>query len=214
MGVPATINADFNVAGRLSCSQFDCPNGALGRDALAQEASQVYVVPMTAMRVWDAVSSLLPAAATDDDMGLITGTSGFGTDTPTLQSNDFGEGSPTAKYARFFFPLPPEYDDTESITLRLRAGMHTTISDGTATVDVECYEADRDGAVGSDLYTGDAQSINELVHDNIDFTITPTGLAAGDLLDIRLTFGGTDTGTGTAVICEISQIEVLLDVRG
>jgi len=217
-----TFQDAVNVNGLFTPSTIVYPAGSitnaalsstldLPRSKLVQETLEAHPVPLTDMRVWDAVGTVLPAAAANDDMGLITGT--FGTDVPTLQSIDFKTTSPDEK-CRFFFVLPVEYDDAQTITLRLAAGMITTVSDGTATVDAQCYKSDRAGAVGADICATAAQSINSLVKANVDFTITPTGLAPGDLLDIRLVFGGSDTATGAAVICEISQVEMLLDVRG
>jgi hypothetical protein len=49
---------------------------------------------------------------------------------------------------------------------------------------------------------------------NYDFTVTPTGRAAGDRLVFVLAFGGSDTGAAGVMISEISEIELLLDVRG
>jgi hypothetical protein len=144
-------------------------------------------------------------------MGLITGTPG--TDVPTLQGVDFG-GTSTDEKAAFEFVLPPEYDAGETITVRVRAAMLTTISDGTATVDVECWKAGDDGAAGSDICATAATTINSLTPGNKDFTITPTGLAAGDRLIIRLAFAGSDTGNLGVMIPEISKLSVLLDIKG
>jgi hypothetical protein len=121
----------------------------------------------------------LPGTAANDDMALITGTPG--TDAPTLQGVDFGATSTDEKCA-FIFPVPQSYADGETITLRIHAGMLTTVSDGTATVDVECWEQDGAGAVGSDICATAAQSINSLTFADYDFTITPTSVAAGDTL--------------------------------
>ena len=178
-------------------------------DKLIQTA---YPVPLINMRTWDAREIVLPAAAANDDMGLITGA--FGTDVATLQSIDFKTAASDEKCG-FYFALPPEYVAGGGVTLRLRAGMITTISDDGAaavTVDVECSESDREGAAGADICATAAQNMNVLVHADKDFTITPTALSPGDLVDVVLTFAGTDTATGTAVIAEISQVEFLLDV--
>ena len=187
------------------------------RSSLEEDALSIYTIPLTEMRVWDARGTILPAAAANDDMGIITGA--FGTDVATLQSIDFKAGA-TDEKCGFSFALPVEYVSGQTITLRLRAGMVTTISDqgaGGCTVDVECYESDRDGAAGggpTDLCSTAAQNMNTLAHANKVFTITPTNVVAGDLLDFRLSFIGADTATGTAVIAEISQIELLFDVKG
>lgn len=184
---------------------------AIDRASMTQEPAVVCPVPLTSMRVWDALSSLLPASAANDDMGHVTGTPG--TDSPTLQGVDFGGGSTDEKCA-FILTLPPEYDPGETITIRLNAGMLTTVSDGTATVDVQCYKFDRAGLAGSDLCATAAQSINSLTLANKDFTITPTGLAPGDQLAVVLAFGGSDTGNLGVMIPVIGAVEVLLDIKG
>jgi hypothetical protein len=157
------------------------------------------------------IATNLPTAAANDDMGLVIGTPG--TDVSTLQGVDFG-GTSTDEKCSFEYELPAEYDAGNTITLRIRAAMLTTIADAPTTVDVNCYKSDRDGAASSDLCATAAQSINSLTPANLDFTITPTGLAAGDRLVFVLTFAGSDTGDLDVMIPEISQVELLLDVRG
>jgi hypothetical protein len=185
--------------------------GSVARSQLTQETLVAYQIPLTSLRVHDAMITNLPGTAANDDMGLITGTPG--TDVPTLQGVDFG-GTSTDEKAAFEFVLPPEYDAGETITVRVRAAMLTTVSDGTATVDVECWKAGDDGAAGSDICATAATTINSLTPGNKDFTITPAGLAAGDRLIFRLAFGGSDTGNVGVMIPEISKLSVLLDIKG
>lgn len=184
---------------------------AVARSALVQQDLVEYQVPLTSLRVHDAMQTNLPGTAANDDMGLITGTPG--TDAPTLQGVDFGGGSTDEKGA-FEFVLPPEYVAGETITLRVRAGMLTTVSDGTATVDVEAWVAAVDGSVGSDICATAAQSINSLTLANKDFVLTPTGRAAGDRIIVRVSFGGTDSGNVGVMIPEIQKIAMLLDIKG
>lgn len=216
------FDGDVHVAGLLFCDDFTAPSSSVGDDAinasnpitrakLIQEALTPYTVDLTQLRVHDALHTNLPGAAANDDMGLITGTPG--THAPRLQGVDFGGGS-TDEKAAFVFALPAEYDAAETITIRVRAAMITTIANGTCTVDVECWKLDGDGAVGSDLCTTSAQSINSLTRANKDFTITPTGLAKGDQLMVRVSFAGTDSGDAGVMIPEISRIQMLLDIRG
>ena len=171
---------------------------------------QSYQIPVTAMRVHDAMSTVLPAAAAADDMGVVTGTPG--TDAPNLQGVDFG-GTSTDEKCGFQFQLPQTYRDGETITLRCKAGMLTTISDGTATLDCECWPDDNDGTVSADICATAAQSINSLTLADIDFTITPTGLVNGDMLNFRLTFGGSDTGNAGVMIPTVTRVEVLCDIN-
>jgi len=194
------------LAGRASIT------GTVARSNLVQDDAAPYVIDLvTDMRVFDARQTNLPGTAANDDMGLITGTPG--TDAPTLQGVDFG-GTSTDEKCAFTFRLPAEYVSGETITLRVRAAMLTTLSDGTATVDAQVYKEDGAGAVGADICATAAQSINSLTPANKDFTITPTGLVAGDVLQVVLAFGGSDVGNLGVMIPEISKVTMLLDVKG
>jgi hypothetical protein len=183
----------------------------LTRAKLATESAEAYPVPPFALRVWDNLTAALPQTAGTDDLAIIEGT--LGTDAPTIQSSD-GKATTITQYARFQFVLPPEYTDQQNLVVRIRAGMITTISDGTATVDVQAYRHDEDGGVSADLCATAAQTINSLTKSNKDFTVTGSTLFAGDTLDIRLAVAITDTATGTAVIGEISRVAMLLDIKG
>jgi hypothetical protein len=162
-------------------------------------------IPLTAFRVHDAMITNLPGTAANDDMALITGTPG--TDATTLQGVDFG-GTTADEKGACEFVLPQNYVSGGTITVRVRAAMLTTISDGTGTVDVEVWKPDLDGAVGSDLCTTAATTMNSLTPANKDFVVTPTGLVAGDRLIIRLAFAASDTGNVGVMIPEISNVEV------
>ena len=220
--MPSRIDGDLQVLGHLFAETMTVPPSSVGsdainpaepieRDKLEQEALTPYTIDLTRCRVHDALHTNLPATAANDDMALITGTPG--TNAPTLQGVDFG-GTSTDEKCAFVFTLPPEYDPGETITLRVRGAMLTTISDGTATVDVEAWPIDGDGDVDADICATAAQSINSLTPADKDFTLTPTGLAPGDQLIVRLSFGGSDTGNAGVMIPEISRVQMLLDIRG
>jgi hypothetical protein len=174
---------------------------------VASSATAEYKLPLTKAKTHDAMATDLPAAAADDDMGLITGTPG--TDAPTLQGVDFGATTSDEKCA-FEFVLPQEYRAGSAITLRAKAGILTTISDGTLTLDVECWKDAGDGTVGSDICATAAQDINSLTMANVDFTITPTGVVPGDKLIFRLSFAGSDTGNLGVMIPEIQNVAALI----
>lgn len=184
---------------------------AVARTKLALDALKPFAVNLMDLRVWDAIHTNLPGTAATDDLALIGNT--FATGSPTIQTSD-AKATTVTQYGRFLFQLPAEYDDGESVQIRVHGGMNTTVSDGTATVDLEVYESDLEAGIGSDLCTTAAQSINSLTFGDDDFSITSTGLAAGDVLDIRVTVAITDTATGTAVIGEIGGITVQCSIRG
>lgn len=185
--------------------------GNVARANFTQDDAQPYPIDFTLLRVFDARQTNLPGTAAADDMALITGTPG--TAAPTLQGVDFG-GTSTDEKAAFTFALPPEYVAGETVTLRIRGAMLTTVSDGTATVDAQVYKRDADGAVGADICATAAQDINDLTPANVDFTITPTGLVPGDVLEVVLAFAGSDTGNAGVMIPEISDVRFLLDIKG
>lgn len=185
--------------------------GTVSRSQLGQDDLQPYGIDLTSMRVHDARQTILPGTAANDDMAIVTGTPG--TDAPTLQGVDFG-GTSTDEKCAFTFALPPEYVAGESVTLRVRAAMLTTVSDGTAFVDAEVWKENGNGGVGSDLCSTPQQSINSLTPSNKDFVIDPTGLEPGDVLQVRLAFAGSDAGNAAVMIPEISKVAFLLDIQG
>jgi hypothetical protein len=200
--VGGSVTADTLTGGTI--------NG-MTRAQLPQEAFQIYKQRLTDMRVHDAIATVLPAAAGADDMGLVTGTPG--TDAPTLQGVDFG-GTTSDEKATFVWPVPVEYDDGQSISVSVRAGILTTVADASLTIDVECWKADGDGLVGSDICATAAQSCNSLTIAAKTFVVTPTGVVSGDLLVFRLTFAGTDSGDAGVMIPVVTSVAVLADIKG
>lgn len=224
MAVAQIIKGDLKVEGSISVTGNNVPStgtisnthiastAAIERSKLEQTTNAVYNVNLTDLRNWNAYATVLGATpATADDLSLVDGT--FATGSPLVQTGDVKATSST-QYARFPVNLPAEYDDGETVTLRIRAGAETTVADGSMTLDVEAYEIDGSGGIGSDICATDAQSINSLTYGDKDFTITPSGLVAGDVLDVRIAIAYVDTATATAVIGSISKIQLLCDVRG
>jgi hypothetical protein len=92
--------------------------------------------------------------------------------------------------------------------------MLTTVSDGAATIDIECWKSSEAATAGSDLCTTAAQSIKSLTLADLDFTITPTTLAPGDILEVVITIAIADTATGTAVIGVLGSLKLACDTKG
>ena len=197
-------------SGEISNSQINA-SAAIERSKLAAEQLKDNI-PLELLRVHDAFQTSLPTTAASDDLGLIIGT--FGTDAIVVQTSDAKNTSVTQR-ARFLYRLPHNYAAGQSLSMVAWAGMKTTVANGTATVDFEAYKKnDSTGLVGSDLVTTSATSINSLTAADKAFVVDPTGLTAGDELDIRVTIAITDTGTGTAVIGRIMKLYMLPTVRG
>jgi hypothetical protein len=179
---------------------------------LRQDANAIFPIDLTALRVWDAFATNLPGTAATDDLALVGGT--FGTSPPVVSAGDLKAVGATTRYARFQVRLPECYDSGETITLSLSAGMATTVADTSCTLDVECYKIDKVGGIGSDLCSTAATSINSLVFAAIPFTITASGLVAGDVFDVRIAIACNDAATGTAVTPTIAAIDLLCDIKG
>lgn len=204
-----TVKGDLRVTGNLSV------NGSLpdvGRSGLTQDNEAPYGVPLQELRVHDAVHTVLPGTAATDDLALVGNT--IGTDAPHVSSGDLKSAGATTRYARFSRPLPAEYQDGQTVKVNIAAGMLTTVADTSATVDVEAYQVDRETGVSADLCATAAQSCNSLTFADLAFVITPTALAAGDMLDVRIAVAVNDGATATAVEAAIAAVDLLLDIKG
>lgn len=212
MASPTSFPGDIIVAGDIRLNGSLTP--AVQRaNILALAESQPFPIPLTDFRVWDAMQTPLPGTPAADDLGLVGGT--FGTATPSLRTEDLKAAGATNNRARVLIQLPWSYVASQTVVLRFSAGMITTISDSTATLDCEAYKLqnDPDDAIGSDLVTTAATSINSLVFSDVDFAINASSLSPGDILDVRITTAVNDTATATAVIAGITSAKMILDVR-
>ena len=147
-----------------------------------------------------------------DELSVVGGT--VGTNAPSLQTENLQDVGATNRYYRFLVPLPSNYVAGQTVTLRFAAGMITTAADTTATLDVVCYKSDEDDTVSADLCDTAAQSINSTVFADKDFTITPTNLSPGDMLDVRIIVAVNDASTGAVVIGCVAAIKRLCDIHG
>jgi len=212
MATVQNITGDVSISGSLRLGGTLSP-ALVKANILALAELQPFPIPLTDFRVWDAMHTVLPGTPATDDLALIGGT--FGTATPSIRTEDLKALGATNKRARVLVQLPWEYAAGESVSLRFVAGMITTVAGTSATLDVEAYklQADPDDAIGSDLVTTSATTINSLTFANIDFALTPTGLSPGDILDIRITIAVNDGASATAVIAAFTSAKLLADVR-
>lgn len=202
---------DVRISGTLSIKESGV-SAQTRLTILKQDALAIFPIRLTGLRVWDAFHTNLPGTAATDDLAL-AGTT-FGSTAPVITAGDCKALGATSRYARFMVELPECYEAGETVTLSLSAGMVTTVASASCTVDVECYKIDKVTGIGSDLCTTSATTINSLVFAAKVFTITPSSLIAGDVLDIRLTIACNDAATGTAVTPTIAGIDLLCDIRG
>tara|TARA_R110000803_G_C11989495_1_gene321987 strand:- start:43226 stop:43786 length:561 start_codon:yes stop_codon:yes gene_type:complete len=165
-------------------------------------------VELEGWKIHDAPQTNITATAGTDDMGLKGAT--FGTDALTLQSSD-GKVTTLNQYARKTIVVPPKYKPGTPLTLRVRGGMVTTVSDTSAVVDASVYIGDGDGGISADIVTTAATTINSLTKANVDFSLTSTALVVGSVLDVRLLLTIVDGATGTAVLGEISNVALVFN---
>lgn len=183
----------------------------LQKSKLEERALVSFPQKLTDFRVWDAMSSLLPAAGATDDLGIYAQT--FGTTPVQVQTGDLKAAGATTRRARMIIQLPDNYVSAGDVQIRCQAGMKTTVADASCTIDVEAYEMVSDGTLSADLVTTAAQSINSLTYAAKDFTVTATDLVAGDRLDVRVTIVCTDAASATAVIGVLHDLILRCDVQ-
>jgi hypothetical protein len=201
MVLPPEVITNYTIAG----------NADIAYTKIAQRVLAESVIPLTQARVWDAVQTNLPATPASDDLGIITGT--WGTNPVRITAGDVKSLGSTTRRLYLSIPIPSNYEDGQTIQLRIRAKMETTVADTSCTIDAEAYVGS-DGALGSDLVTTAAASMNSLSAANYDFTINATGVDPGDLLEVRLSIASNDAATATAVTPSIYSVSLLCDTRG
>lgn len=184
---------------------------ALERTKLAERALYRKRVPISDFRVWDDLASLPPATSAADDLALVTGAPG--TNPPLIQTSDLKTVTAT-RIIGVVIQLDPQYQDGGNIKVVIDAGMQTTVADTSATVDLEAYQLIGDGTVSSDLCATAAQDINSLTYAEKQFTLTPTGLVAGDAIYLKISIAVVDGASVTAVIGSIREVLVLQDIYG
>lgn len=204
------LDGDLVVTGSITASGNY--TGPINRSNLIVENTASYMLPLQNFRVWDAMQTNLPSVGASDDLGLATGA--FATGLPYLKTQDLNAAGAVTEYARTMFTLPPEYVSGGTISLRMAAGMLTSVASVSATVDAQIYLSARTTLVsGSDLVTTAATSANSTTFAEYLFTVTPTDRAAGDVLDIRIAWIG-NSATASSHFGAIAHAELLLQVKG
>jgi len=200
------FDGDVEITGGIRVS--GTYTGPINRSNLIADNTAVYPLALHTFRVHDAIQTNLPGTALADDLGVTSGA--YGTDVPTIRSEDLNGDGTAASYARTSFTLPPEYVSGGTITLRIYADTQA----GAASVDAQVFQASKTSfqVTGSDLVTTSPTAIST-VFGAKDFVITPTSKVAGDTFDIRIAVIGT-TSTTALTIARIPNIEILLQVKG
>ena len=184
--------------------------GGGARTDLTQDDLASYQIPITAFRKKARLDVVLDNSPGTPDLGTIDNT--HGTAAPTLETDSQQvNGAETTHSARFQFPVPIEYVNGQTVTIRVKAGMRGDVATNSANVDVVCV---RTAAANTDICATAAQSINNTTAANKDFTITPTNIVSGDILDVVVSTLIHDLGASSGIYGQIKSVEVLLDVKG
>jgi hypothetical protein len=183
-------------------------DAAIARSKLAEDPSAVYSLPMMECRRVN--GTVLNSVAATGYFGISAGAWGDG----SLYLNTTATKNATeTAYLSAEFALPPEYVAGGDVQLAVRCKSYGTGTAGTLTVDAEVYEVDGDGNGGSDLCTTAAQTFTATAADYA-FTITPTGLAAGDHVRVILQMVVQETGNVNNLYGLITRVKVNLDIKG
>lgn len=204
-----TTNLDsLELASNLTVSgTVDLPAGSLARADLATETAHF---PIDLQRGISTITGL-PLDTTGGAALLKIVAGAYGTGTLELRGNDANNNTITST-GSFVFVLPENYVSGAAITLRVYANSSGSGTITVRTIDAEAYLLAVAGTAGSDLC---ATTIQTLTGSNAayDFTITPTGLVAGDKLRINLQ-GVLTITDATATRLVITDVRILTSVKG
>jgi hypothetical protein len=178
---------------------------------LEQRVLAEYHVPWSAFRVWDAIQTNAVGTPATDDLALVQGT--WGSAVNKLSAGDLKALGATTRRVYFAVAVPPNYDDGQTIKLRFRAKMETTVADTSCTIDAEAYIAN-DGTLTSDLVATSATSMNSLTVANYEFTLSSGSIDPGDLIEVRLSIACNDAASATAVTPVVYEVALVADTRG
>lgn len=191
------LNADINAA------------AAIARSKLAEDALQVYGIPLQTLKNDD--GSTLAAAAAAGKFGISSG--GLGTGTLTLDG-EAASGNSKTSTAMFEFALPPEYVAAGDVSLCVKVYESVGAATVATTFSCEVYESDAEGGVGSDLAgTPDVTDVTTAWQLSTT-AITAAGLVAGDRLVVFLRIVCNDTGAAVGTIAQIGAVYLKVDIKG
>ena len=173
--------------------------------ARAAVLTRSVAIPLTSLRIHDAIKDALPDSAGTDDMGLADAVGSAALGVITADDDQTG-------YALHLFQIPADYKAGTDLTVVLRAKT-TGLGQVANVFDVEAKLVG-DATVGSDICATAAQTVTTAFA-NYSFTITGTSLAAGDVLQIRIRYNMNDTGGGGAAgVATLAKVSVSYSANG
>ena len=184
--------------------------GSISRATLTEDALQPYGIPVSRL----AHTTGVPLTVAETAGGFNVSVSSH----VWKAQGEITDNETEVSVTHFQFVLPPEYVSAGDISVSLRCTVVKTggATDNGSTVDVAVFKQ-ADGAVGSDLSTTTAAATFAAMDTfyTKTFVITPTGLAAGDVLDVEVTSSIIDNEAGAGTLrFNMEPPKVLLDIKG
>ncbi len=159
-------------------------------DVLAYlERAKTVVIPHTQFRVFDAQTTVLPAAADDDSDDIQIAAATIGTSVPTFAI--IASNASITRKAVASVQVPNDYVAGSAISIVIP----WTRSDAAGTssaLDIEVY---RNAAPTVDINSTAAISINGAASGTATFVLTPTDLVPGELVFLYMNVAVVDNGT-------------------
>lgn len=207
-GVTVPAGETLTISGTLAASGASITAGTIPRASLATET--VFVDLEEKFKAADGAD--LALSETAGDFFRNVGTNQW------LIDGEATINETEASVGLFNFVLPENYVAGGTITLVVSALVvlaGDAANDPTSTIDMEARLLSKTaGTVGSDLVSTAAQTLATAGAD-YSFTVTPTGLVAGDKLVCKLTTSVVETAGGTgAANSRITRLGANIQVKG
>lgn len=192
-------------------------DNSVERIKLTTETLVAYPIPLSQCKAGGAGSTgnILDCNGIANSYRIMVGA--YGTGGAFLRSADFAGGTTVTATLLTEFALPAEYVAGTDFEVVVNAGLWDDglgAALGTCTVDVQAYKLDDEGSPGSDINTDAAQNIT-LTATNYSFTISGTGLVAGDRLEIFVQQSIQETGAPPEDLYgELGSLEAQLNIKG
>ena len=202
----------MNLNGLLKALKAQAAAGfSVARSGIVLETAKPYVLGLDSWKVTGTGAALGATAGTPSGaFGLTYGT--FATNSPKIAGEAASGNSKTNKMRRQY-TLPVEYVAGGNVTLRVNCKETVGAATVSTVVDAQVFKCDKAAGIGSDICATAAQDVTTSAA-NADFSITPSGLVAGDVLDIEVNIVTNDTGGTVGTIANILDTEMLLDIQG
>ena len=155
-------------------------------------------IPLTAFRKAAAIKDNLPDAGDTTSLGLAEASGSL------LLGSD-ANGTSVSETAGIYIAVPYNYVAAGAVNVVIRAKITATVEDpNSQTIDLTAKELG--DTLGSDVCATSAQILTTSFA-NYTFSITPTNLVAGDILELIVTGDANDTGGAHAAKVTIQGIK-------